>query len=121
MYKSIPTYKNNSWTITNFKEKSDWVKYLITLFKEPGQYEFDDTALLFNEQAVMFNKQGFYCDKPFRSKDFNKYWEDEKAKCKEGVLYHGKKNVFYLTRDYYMWLNFLPIFDKEKKSMDLLK
>ena len=23
---------------------------------------------------------------------------------------------WYLTRDYYMWLNFLPIFDKEEKK-----
>ena len=121
MYKSIPTYKDGLWSETHFEEKNDWVSYLLTLFKEPGQYEFDDTALLFNEQAVIFNKQGFYCDKPFRSKDFNKYWEDQKFKCKEGVLYHGKKNVFYLTRDYYMWLNFLPIFDKEEKKYGFAK
>ena len=114
MYKSIPTYKDKVWTTTNFETKEDWTKYLINLFKEPGHYNFDDVALSFNEQAVLFNKQGFYCDKPFRSKDFNKYWEDQKTKCREGVLYHGKENVFYLTRDYYMWLNFLPIFGLKK-------
>ena len=121
MYASIPTYKNESWTTTDFETKDDWTKYLINLFKEPGQYDFDDVALLFNEQAVIFNKQGFYCDKPFRSKDFNKYWEDQKLKCRVGVLYHGKKNVFYLSRDYYMWLNFLPIFDKEEKKYGFAK
>ena len=121
MYTSIPTYKNESWITTDFETKDDWTKYLINLFKEPGQYDFDDIALLFNEQAIMFNKQGFYCDKPFRSKDFNKYWEDQKLKCRVGVLYHGKKNVFYLSRDYYMWLNFLPIFDKEEKKYGFAK
>ena len=121
MYKSVPTYKKGEWTITDFKSKEDFTKYIVTLFKEPGQYQFDETALLFNNEAKVFNEQGFYCDKPFRSKDYIKYWEDQKNKCRNGVLYHGKKNVFYLTRDYYMWLNFLPIFDKEEKKYGFAK
>ena len=121
MYKSIPTYKKGEWTTTDFESKEDFTKYIVTLFKEPGQYQFDETALLFNNEAKTFNNQGFYCDKPFRSKDYIKYWEDQKNKCRNGVLYHGNKNVFYLTRDYYMWLNFLPIFDKEEKKYGFAK
>ena len=121
MYKSIPTYKKGKWTTTDFESKEDFTKYIVTLFKEPGQYQFDETALLFNNEAKTFNDQGFYCDKPFRSKDYIKYWEDQKNKCRNGVLYHGNKNVFYLTRDYYMWLNFLPIFDKEEKKYGFAK
>ena len=121
MYKSIPTYKNSKWTVTDFETKEDFTKYIITLFKEPGQYDFDDTALLFNNEAKVFNKQGFYCDKPFRSKDYINYWEDQKNKCRNGVLYYGKNNIYYLTRDYYMWLNFLPIFDKEEKKYGFAK
>ena len=116
MYKTVPTYQNNEWSITEFEEKEDFVKYLTTLFKEPGQYNFDEVALLFNEQANIFNSQGFYCDKPFRSKDFSTYWEDQKKKCRDGVIFKSNKNTFYVTRDYYMWLNFLPIFDKEEKK-----
>ena len=121
MYKSVPTYKKGEWITTDFESKEDFTKYIVTLFKEPGQYQFDETALLFNNEAKVFNEQGFYCDKPFRSKDYIKYWEDQKNKCRNGVLYHGKKNVFYLTRDYYMWLNFLPIFDKEEKKYGFAK
>ena len=121
MYKSVPTYKKGEWTTTDFESKEDFTKYIVILFKEPGQYQFDKTALLFNTEAKTFNDQGFYCDKPFRSKDYIKYWEDQKIKCREGVLYHGKNNVFYLTRDYYMWLNFLPIFDKEEKKYGFAK
>ena len=121
MYKSVPTYKKGKWTTTDFESKEDFTKYIVILFKEPGQYQFDETALLFNTEAKTFNDQGFYCDKPFRSKDYIKYWEDQKIKCREGVLYHGKNNVFYLTRDYYMWLNFLPIFDKEEKKYGFAK
>ena len=121
MYKTVPTYQNNEWSITEFEEKEDFVKYLNTLFKEPGQYDFDEVALLFNEQADIFNRQGFYCDKPFRSKDFSTYWEDQKKKCRDGVIFKSNKNTFYVTRDYYMWLNFLPIFDKEEKKYGFAK
>ena len=104
---------------TEFSSDLDFREYLETIFKEPGKYGFSEVALKFNEQARVFNDQGFYCNAPFRSKDFTAYWEDQKNKCRDGVLYHGKQNVFYLTRDYYMWLNFLPIFDKEEKKYGL--
>ena len=121
MYKIIPTYRDGIWSTTEFKTQEEFKEFIESLFKEPGKYKFDKTALEFNEQAKIFNKQGFYCDKPFRSKDFNVYWEDQKNKCREGAIYHGKKDVWYLTRDYYMWLNFLPIFDKEEKAYGFAK
>jgi hypothetical protein len=70
MYKKVPTYQDGKWGYKEFETKETFIKYMLTLFKEPGQYNFDETALLFNEQAVLFNSQGFYCDKPFRSKDY---------------------------------------------------
>jgi hypothetical protein len=121
MYKKIPTYKDGEWSYREFKTKDDFIDFILTIFIEPGQYQFDDTALLFNEQARIFNKQGYYCNKPFRSKDYIKYWNFEKEKCREGVIYIGKKQAWYLTRDYYMWLNFLPIFDKEEKHYGFAK
>jgi len=90
MYKKIPKYQDGEWGYKEFETKEDFNTYLLNIFKEPGQYNFDETALLFNEQAVLFNSQGFYCDKPFRSKDYIKYWNDEKEKCREGVLFIGK-------------------------------
>ena len=84
MYKKIPTYKDGKWDHKEFKTKQDFIDFLLTIFKEPGQYQFDETALLFNEQANIFNSQGFYCNKPFRSKDYIKYWNFEKEKCQEG-------------------------------------
>ena len=62
MYKKVPTYKKGEWSYTEFETQEEFARYLTTLFKEPGQYDFDDTALLFNEQATAFNKQGFYCN-----------------------------------------------------------
>ena len=121
MYKSVPTYKDGEWIKTDFDSQEEFREFLIRLFKEPGEYEFDETSLLFNEQAQFFEENNFYCNHPFRSKDYIRYWEDEKDKCREGVIYHGKKNMWYITRDYYMWLNFLPIFDKEEKKYGFAK
>jgi hypothetical protein len=117
----IPTWKNGKWITTEFKTEEEFIKFLLPLFKEPGQYKFNKTAFLFNEEARKFNLQGFYCSSPFRSKDFMSYWEDQKNKCRKGVIYINRKNTWYLTRDYYMWLNFLPIYDKEEKAYGFAK
>jgi len=118
---SIPTHKDGNWQTTEFSDDSEFAIFILSLFKEPGQYEFDETSFLFNEQARAFNKQKFYCKSPFRSKDFIKYWETEKNKCRKGVLYINKDKSWFITRDYYMWLNFLPIYDKEEKKYGFAK
>ena len=117
----IPTWDNGEWTTTTFSSNEEWRGYVLTLFKEPGQYNFNETALLFNKEATNFNKFGFYTVAPFKSKDYIYYWNDQKNKCRKGVLYKDKANVWYLTRDYYMWLNFLPIYDKEEKKFGFAK
>jgi hypothetical protein len=55
---------------------------------------------------------------PYRSRDFITYWETEKKKCRAGVIFKNKGKTWYLPRDYYMWINFLPIYDKIKKRFD---
>ena len=121
MSRSIPTYDSGKWSVTEFENDSDFQEYIYSLFKEPGEYEFDETSYIFNEEAKRFNKEGLYCSSPFRSKDFMSYWDDQKSKCREGVIYKNKDKTWYLTRDYYMWLNFLPIFDKEEKKYGFAK
>jgi hypothetical protein len=121
MHKIVQTYDNGQWTETTFENEQEWLDFLLPLFKEPGKYNFDETSFIFNEQARIFNDQGFYCNKPFRSKDFTRYWDKEKDKCRNGVIYHNKGETWYLTRDYYMWLNFLPIYDKEEKAYGFAK
>ena len=68
MYKSIPTYKNNSWTTTEFETRQDFIDYVLSIFNVPGHYEFNELSFKFNEQAQIFNEQGFYCNKPLKSK-----------------------------------------------------
>ena len=118
---NIPTYNNGQWTTTEFSSNEELAKFVLSIFKEPGKYEFDETSFIFNSEARRFNKDGFYCGSPFRSKDFMAYWDDQKNKCRRGVIYKVKDKTWYITRDYYMWLNFLPIYDKEEKKYGFAK
>lgn len=115
LFIKIPTYDaiTELWSHTEFTTREDFVQFLRSIFKEPGKYEFDQTSLLFNSQAKQFNSYKFYCAAPIRSRDFIQYWDFEKEKCRMGVIFKNKENTWYLTRDYYMWLNFLPIYNKE--------
>ena len=115
----IPTWENDNWIgDTIFQTRDDFKIFVHSCFKLPGKYEFDETAQLFNEQAKIFNTQGYYCAAPVRSKDFVDYWDFEKLKCRKGVIFRNKDKVWYIPRDYYMFLNFLRINDKEKKKFD---
>lgn len=115
IYQDIPTWDNGTWTTTDFNSREEFYDYLFTnVFKEPGKYEFNDTTTsLFTQESTKFNKDKVYCTAPFKSKDFIAYWDDQKTKCRRGLLIKEKDKVWYMTRDYYMWLNFLPIFNKE--------
>lgn len=117
----IPTYKDGQWSVTEFSTREEFKNFLIPLFKIPGTCEFDEDSLAFTIEGRKFQKQGFYCEAPVRTKDYIEYWNDQKDKCRKGIIVHGKNNTWYLTREYYMWLNFLPIYDKEEKRFDFAK
>ena len=112
----IPTWEAGEWSTTTFLTMEEFRDFLIPLFKEPGEYDFDETAFEFNSQATKHNQKGYYCPFPEGSRDFTEYWDSEKAKCRNGVLFKGPKNMWYLPREYYMWINFLPINDKVKRK-----
>jgi len=122
----IPTYENNTWTETSFPTRESFASFLLSIFKEPGKYEFDAVSKIFNAEGRKFQKQGFYCSAPIKTKDFINYWDDQKNKCRNGIIVksndaNGVAKTWYLSRDYYMWLNFLPIYDKEEKRFDFAK
>jgi hypothetical protein len=121
LYQDIPCWDNGTWTTVSYDSRDEFSSAIANIFKEPGTYEFDETSFLFNEQATVFRTQNVYCTAPFKSKDFIAYWDDQKAKCRKGVFYIKDNKKWYLTRDYYMWLNFLPIFDKEQQKFDFAK
>ena len=115
----IPVWNGGIWEERTFSSRKEFIDFLLPLFKEPGHYEFDETSFVFNEQARLFKKNGeVYCMHPFKSIDFRKYWDDQKRKCRKGAIFINNGKTWYLPRDYYMWLNFLPIYDKQKKDFD---
>lgn len=123
-YINIPTFENGTWSVTEFSSREEFKDFITSIFIEAGPdvgYKFDETSFQFNAEARKFQKQGYYCNAPLKSKDFMAYWDDQKAKCRNGVIYHNNGKTWYLTRDYYMWLNFLPIYDKEEKRFDFAK
>jgi hypothetical protein len=112
----IPTWDRGSWTYTEFDTRDRFRDYVDKRFKEPGKYQFNSTSEYFNEEARRYKDQGDnYCLSPFRSKDYIEYWDNQKEKCRKGVIFRDSKHEWYLPREYYMWLNFLPIFNKEKR------
>ena len=122
IYQDIPTYDNGQWTTTNFESREDFSNFIFGVFKEPGKYGFNDTTnQIFVSESNKFRSDGVYCTAPFKSKDFINYWDDQKAKCRKGIIVKDKTNTWFLAREYYMWLNFLPIFDKELQKFGFAK
>jgi hypothetical protein len=114
-FRSVPTYTldTDEWTHTHFETREQMRDFVQSMFKEPGQYEFDEISYEFNRQARLFNKTRVYCLAPYGTKDFITYWDSEKDKSRNGVIFHHKGKTWYLPRDYYFWINFLPIYNKE--------
>ena len=122
IYQDIPTYDNGQWTTTSFDSREDFSNFIFGVFKEPGKYGFNDTTnKIFISESDKFRSDGVYCTAPFKSKDFINYWDDQKIKCKKGIIVKDSTNIWFLAREYYMWLNFLPIFDKELQKFGFAK
>jgi len=121
LFKEVPTYENGQWGITSFQTREEFRDYLLSIFKEPGEYDFNEHSRIFNHEGRRFQQQGYYCASPVKTKDFIAYWDDQKNKCRNGIIVKDGDQSWYITRDYYMWLNFLPIYDKEEKRFDFAK
>jgi len=93
IYNNIPTWDNGKWTITDFESRKLFSDFIFGLFKEPGKYKFDETSFLFNQQGELFRENKVYCTAPFKSKDFVNYWDDQKLKCRKGIIYKSKDDT----------------------------
>lgn len=117
VYTKIPTWsKEDGWTYTVFQTKQDFIALVESVFKVPGTCDFDETSEMFNEHARFFNKQGVFTLAPSGSKDWIKYWDTEKEKCRKGVIFKNGDRIWYLPRFYYHWINFLQLYNKKDKK-----
>lgn len=119
-YTNIPTYnfETKEWSETNFQSQAEFAFYLDNIWNDECEYNFDECSLEFNREARQFNKKGFYTDAQWASADHRNYFKKEKKKCRRGVIYLNGDKTWYITREYYMMLNFLPISNKEKDYKD---
>ena len=119
VYLDIPLWHDGVWSTHSFESREEMAQLLEDeYFKEPGNYEFDSVVSEFQKQGLKFKKDGYFCDAPDGTKDFIDYWNDQKLKSRKGVLYWKDNRKYYLPRDYYFWINFLPIIDKVKRKTD---
>lgn len=119
IYENIPCWNNGVWELVSYNSRKEFKEDLEqNYFKEPGEYKFDEIVFEFQKEGLFFQKNGFFCGAPDGSKDFIKYWDAQKDRSRKGVFYYHKNKKFYLTRDYYFWINFLPIQDKIKRKSD---
>ena len=124
-YAEVPTWTDGQWDVTTFYTRDEFRDFIRSVFIDAGPDEgYNLTVTVskqFNIEARIFQKQGYYTHAPLKSKDFMAYWDEQKSKCRWGVIYKEGEKTWYVTRDYYMWLNFLPIYDKEEKRFDFAK
>jgi hypothetical protein len=119
LYLDIPLWHDGEWLTHSFESREEMAQLLEDeYFKEPGFYEFDSIVEEFQKQGLKFKKYGYFCDAADGTKDFITYWDDQKLKCRKGVLFWKNNRKYYLPRDYYFWINFLPIIDKVKRKTD---
>jgi hypothetical protein len=114
MYTSIPTYSSQTkkWTYTDFETRDDFKQFVWSKFIPPGELKLHDTAS-WRIPASKFERLGYYCEAPVKSRDFIDYWNFEKEKCSKGVII----DEFFLSKYYYFWINFLPINNKKVNKL----
>jgi len=119
IYSDIPCYDNGVWTTVSYSSREEFAQDLIkNYFKEPGEYELDETVLEWQKEGNYFREHGYYCDQPEGSRDFINYWDQQKIRSRKGAFFWNNGKKWYLPRDYYFWINFLQIPDKVKKEDD---
>lgn len=111
----IPQYnlESNDWTEREFLTQRDFLSFVESKWKLPGQYNLKRTDL-WRQPAISFQKDKQYVNFHEQSEDYKNWWKFEKRKTKHGVIFNIGTDEFYVTGDYYWFLNFTPIPDKVK-------
>ncbi len=119
VYEKIPIWEKGKWSEISFETREEFKKKLEEdCYKEPGEYKFDKIVKEFQAQGLKYKQDKYYCDFTEGSRDFIKYWDFEKLKCRKGCFFKKGKRTYYLPRDYYQFINFAPIVNKITKTED---
>lgn len=117
-YIEVPTWENNAWTTTPFDSRDEFREFVSERLKEakPGNLPFDETVNEFNYEAIKFNKRGYYCNAPKGTVDYKNYWNTHKERIRNGAIYINNGRTWFLPGFYYMWINFLKIYNKAENK-----
>lgn len=114
---NIPVYDavTKEFSYRLFENRKSFKDYIFSLFRYPGEYEFSSyTDEAFRKMAANFQRDGYYESYIERTPDWVDFWDLEKEKCRKGLIVLTPHGEYYLTRELYMWLNYLPIYHKDK-------
>ena len=60
IYQDIPTYENENWTTTSFESREEFNDFIFSVFKEPGEYKFNETTnKVFISESTKFKKDRY--------------------------------------------------------------
>jgi hypothetical protein len=113
--KNIPTYstKTNQWSETHFETRSEFSKYIDSLWRLPGEYNLKNTHL-WRQPALKFQKEGKYTNYDSKTDEAKAFWAFEKKKIGQGIIIDDR----YIPGEYYFYLNYCSITDKIKGKND---
>lgn len=95
------------WTKTEFSSFKEWREFVLSQWKEPGQYNFKNTEYWI-EPARKFDKDKKYCDYHPTSKEYKEHWLLERRKCEQGIIVDD----VYISPDMYFFWNYCRIPNK---------
>jgi len=101
------TSYNDKWQEREFTQYAEWLSFLYSCYKFPGEYNFKNTEK-WVENATRFTETKKYTDVSPRSKEYKEFWLLERRKCKQGIIVDD----VFVSPDYYWFLNYTPIFNK---------
>ena len=55
----IPTYEKGEWSKTSFESRDEFKSFIKSIFFIPGEYNFNEDSLIFNEQGRLFNQNRY--------------------------------------------------------------
>lgn len=86
----------------------------LNAIKRVGEYNLKDTHK-WQEAGLRFQETGYYCPHVDETADWHEFWDEEEKRIMEGITIDG----FYIPGLYYFYLNYLPIYKKQKNQYEL--
>lgn len=108
---TIQTYDTNKeeWGSRTFNTKDEFKTFVWSNFKTPGKYNLTVQGInAWRREYLRFQETGYYTEYVKGSVQRKKYFENERDKVLKGVIIDN----IYIPPFYYLYLNFLPIYNK---------